>query len=182
MSLQTIELVETPRLRCERLRLEHAEELFRLLLDPRVSRTLWTRAEPPSEADLLDSLTAKVDHWNRHGFGMWLARDRVTGETVGRGGLQYTFVTELHEIEAGWAIAPERWREGLGTELGKASVDAAFGALHLPGIIAFALPDNIASRRVMEKSGFTYDRDITHAGLPHVLYRHRGDGVPEAYR
>jgi hypothetical protein len=26
---------------------------------------------------------------------------------------------------------------------------------------------------VMEKAGFEYERDIVHAGLPHVLYRRR---------
>jgi len=29
---------------------------------------------------------------------------------------------------------------------------------------------------VMEKSGFEYERDIVHAGLPHVLYRQRRGG------
>ena len=38
-------------------------------------------------------------------------------------------------------------------------------------LIAFTLPDNLASRRVMEKAGFAYEREILHAGLPHVLYR-----------
>ncbi len=33
------------------------------------------------------------------------------------------------------------------------------------------LPDNLASRRVMGKAGFAYEREIEHAGLPHVLYR-----------
>ncbi len=33
------------------------------------------------------------------------------------------------------------------------------------------LPTNRASRRVMEKAGFGYERDTVHAGLPHVLYR-----------
>ena len=28
-----------------------------------------------------------------------------------------------------------------------------------------------ASRRVMEKLGFAYERNIVYAGLPHVLYR-----------
>jgi RimJ/RimL family protein N-acetyltransferase len=37
--------------------------------------------------------------------------------------------------------------------------------------VSFTLPHNAASRRVMEKAGLTYERDITHAGLPHVLYR-----------
>ena len=37
--------------------------------------------------------------------------------------------------------------------------------------MALTLPHNAASRRVMEKVGFGYDRDIVHAGLAHVLYR-----------
>ena len=39
------------------------------------------------------------------------------------------------------------------------------------GIVAFTLTTNGASRRVMEKLGFRFERDIIHAGLPHVLYR-----------
>ena len=31
--------------------------------------------------------------------------------------------------------------------------------------------ENEPSRRVMEKVGFTYDTEVEHAGLPHVLYR-----------
>ena len=47
---------------------------------------------------------------------------------------------------------------------------------HLPAeklheLIAITLPDNHASRRVMEKASFAYDRDLEHAGLTHVLYR-----------
>ena len=38
-------------------------------------------------------------------------------------------------------------------------------------IVSFALPTNRASRRVMEKVGFKYERDILHLNLPHVLYR-----------
>ena len=30
---------------------------------------------------------------------------------------------------------------------------------------------NVASRGVMEKLGMQYDRNVEHAGLPHVLYR-----------
>jgi [ribosomal protein S5]-alanine N-acetyltransferase len=173
MSTSTIERAQTERMILERLRLEHAPEQMRLLLDPRVSATLWARAEPPTEADVLDGLRAKVDHWDRHGFGMWLARDRDTGEMVGRGGLQYTYTAGLNDIEAGWAVVPERWGQGLATELAHACVEVGFGQLALLEIVAFTLPDNVASRRVMEKAGFSYERGIVHAGLPHVLYRRR---------
>ncbi len=176
MSTGTIDRVETERMILERLRSEHAAEQLQLLLDPRVSATLWPRSQAPTEADVLDGLAAKVDHWNRHGFGMWLARDRESGEMVGRGGLQYTYTAGLNDVEAGWAIVPERWGQGLATELAHACVEAAFDQLDLLEIVAFTLPDNVASRRVMEKSGFVYERGIVHAGLPHVLYRHRGLG------
>ena len=173
MSTSTIERVETERMILERLRLEHAPEQMRLLLDPRVSATLWARAELPAEADVLDGLRAKVDHWDRHGFGMWLARDRDTGEMVGRGGLQYTYTAGLNDVEAGWAVVPERWGQGLATELAQACVEVGFAQLGLLELVAFTLPGNVASCRVMEKAGFTYERDIVHAGLPHVLYRRR---------
>jgi RimJ/RimL family protein N-acetyltransferase len=171
MSTGTLELLETDRMVFERLRLEHAADQLRLLLDPRVAATLWLRAQPPTEREVLDGLAAKVDHWERHGFGMWQLRDRETGEMVGRGGLQYTYTAGLHDVEAGWAIVPERWGQGLATELAQACVEVGFDQLDLLQIVAFTLPTNIASRRVMEKAGFTYDRDIVHVGLRHVLYR-----------
>ena len=176
MSTATIERVETARMLLERLRPEHGPEQLGLLLDPRVSATLWVASEPPTERDVIEGLRAKVDHWERHGFGMWLLRDRETGDVLGRGGLQYTYTAGLHEVEAGWAIVPERWGQGLATELAGACVEVAFEQLDLLQIVAFTLPDNVASRRVMEKAGFEYERHIVHVGLPHVLYRHRGAG------
>jgi ribosomal-protein-alanine N-acetyltransferase len=175
MSAGTIERLETDRMVCERIQLDQAAEHLRLLLDPRVSATLWPRRELPSEADVLDGLLAKVEHWERHGFGMWLLRERETGEMIGRGGLQYTYTAGLNDVEAGWAVVPERWGQGFATELAQASVEVAFEQLDLLEIIAFSLPTNVASRRVMEKAGFEFERDIVHAGLPHVLYRRRRD-------
>jgi ribosomal-protein-alanine N-acetyltransferase len=170
-SLSSIERVETPRLVCERLRMEHVPEVARLLRDPRVAQTLWPSAEVPTEQLVIDSTADKERHWSRYGFGLWLVRDRATGEMVGRGGLQWTYVASLNRVEAGWAIVPERWGQGLATEMALAAIDVAFGPLELDEIVAFALPENVASRRVMDKTGFAFDREIVHGGLVHVLYR-----------
>lgn len=166
-----VERIETERMVAERLRPEHHDELAVLLGDPRVARTLWPGQDPPSVALLLHSLSDKIDHWDRYGFGLWLLRDRVTGAVVGRGGLQHTRVSGEEEVEAGWAIVPERWGEGLATELARACLALGFDTLDLPGIIALALPTNVASRRVMEKVGFGYEREVYYHGLLHVLYR-----------
>lgn len=164
-------VLTTPRLQGEPLGPEHEAEIADLTLDPRVYRTLWPWSEPPSREDVRTGLEDKREHWQRHGFGLWLLRDRATGEAVGRGGLQYTDAIGGWHVEAAWAIAPARWGRGLATELARESVRVGFDALALHEIIAITLPDNLASRRVMEKAGFVYDRDVEHVGLRHVLYR-----------
>ncbi len=45
--------------------------------------------------------------------------------------------------------------------------------LRVHDVVAFTLPTNLGSRGVVEKVGFTYEREITWANLPHVLYRKR---------
>jgi ribosomal-protein-alanine N-acetyltransferase len=162
--------LDTPRMSGEPIGPEHEVEIAGLMLDPRVYRSRpWASA--PTRADVRASLADKRDHWERHGFGLWLLRDRHTGLVVGRGGLQYTDAIGGFAVEAAWTIAPERWGEGLATELAVASVAVAFDVLDLNELIAITLPDNLASRRVMEKAGFVYDRAIEHAGLDYVLYR-----------
>jgi RimJ/RimL family protein N-acetyltransferase len=176
----TLEHVETPRMICERLRVEHLPDVTRLLQDPRISEWLWPHGGP-TDQDLVNATAQKDQHWERYGFGLWLLRDRETLEAVGWGGMQWTFVADLDEVEVAWAIVPERWGQGLATELAQTSLASAFGPLGLSEIIAFTLPHNVASRRVMEKAGFVYERDIVHALLPHVLYRRRAgaDELPQ---
>ncbi len=174
MTLESLERVETARMVCERLRTEHIPELTRLYLEPDVARWLYPHEpRPPAAQAAATSVTKSEQHWDRHGFGMWLLRDLHTGEALGRGGLQYTPVTGREEVEVGWAIMPPRWGEGLATELATASIAAAFDTLDLSEIIAYALVENGASRRVMEKTGFSYDSDLVHSGLRHVVYRLR---------
>lgn len=183
LRLSDIARIETARMLGERLRPGHHDELSVLLRDPRVARTLWPDEEPPGEARLLHLLADKLDHWATYGFGLWLLRDRATGAVVGRGGLQHTRIGGRPEIEAGWAIAPERWGEGLATELARACTAVAFGTLELEDIVAFTLPTNVASRRVMEKAGFVHHGEVVYKRHSHVLYRAArptGDPKPPA--
>ena len=166
-------ILDTPRMIGEPVGPEHESELSDLTLDPRVYRTLWPWLYPPTRADVRAALADKRDHWARHGFGLWVLRDRITGEMVGRGGLQYTDAIGGFAVEAAWAIVPRRWGQGLATELAAASLGVAFDVLDVHEVIAITLPDNHASRRVMEKTGFWFDREIEHVGLAHVLYRRR---------
>jgi ribosomal-protein-alanine N-acetyltransferase len=173
MSVVGIERVSTSRLCCERLQLGHANAIARIMLDPRIGEWLWPSPTPPTMAELRRSLEGDIRHWERHGFGIWLLRDRLTGEPVGRGGLRWTEPNGEPEIEVSWAVVPERWGEGLATEMAEAATGAAFGPLDIEELIAFTQPHNVASRRVMEKTGFAYDFDFVYKELAHVMYRRR---------
>jgi len=168
-----LDRVITERLLCERLTLEHLDELSPLLLDDRMWPTLWPHDRPPTRAGIAGELTSLTTHWARHGFGLWLLRERLTGVAVGRGGLEYTVATGTQEIEIAWAIAPTRWGQGLATEMARCALHLASAELGAREVVAFTLPHNRASRRVMEKTGFHYEDEIVHAGHPHALYRCR---------
>ena len=59
----------------------------------------------------------------------------------------------------------------MATVMAGAILTVAFEQLGMAEVVCFTLTTNRASQRVMEKVGFEYERDIVHAGLPHVFYR-----------
>ena len=68
---------------------------------------------------------------------------------------------EHKTAEVGWRLSRAHWGRGLATEGALASVRYGFERLGLERIISITLPQNAASRRVMEKAGLTY-RGETH--------------------
>jgi ribosomal-protein-alanine N-acetyltransferase len=159
---------DTARMRAEPIGPRHRDGLIALLGDARVGATLGGVAGPAA----VDGQIASMErHWAEHGFGWYAFLDRASGELVARGGPQRCHVAGNDEVEIGWAVVPERWSQGLATELGAESLEVAFGTLDLPDVVSFTLPHNRASRRVMEKLGFAYERDTEYKGWAHVLYR-----------
>jgi RimJ/RimL family protein N-acetyltransferase len=147
------------------------DDLRRLHQDPVAMATLSADGQPLAEEQTRASLRSSLEHWERHGFGVWTFRDRVDGGFVGYCGLQRVVVEGCDEVELLYALLPAYWGRGLATEMARAVLDIGFQRLGLADIIAYTLTTNRASRRVMEKAGFSYEREIVHVGLPHVLYR-----------
>jgi RimJ/RimL family protein N-acetyltransferase len=140
--------------------------------DPRVMATLSADGNTFSEVQTGPFLKHAAEHWKLHGFGLWCFRQRLDSEFVfvGYGGIKHTVVEGRDQIELAYAIRSDRWGKGFATEISIAALNLGFDVMRLDRIVAFTLPHNLASRAVMEKCGFTYQRDIVHAGLPHVLY------------
>jgi RimJ/RimL family protein N-acetyltransferase len=165
------EVLTTARMRGERLGPDHQAVMEPMFADPRVGATMGGVWTPEQVAEHLAIAAAE---WERDGFGYWMFFDSASGEPVGRGGLGRTEFDAQPEVEVGWTVTPERWGEGIATELGAATLEVA-SDLGLRDIVAFTLPHNAASRRIMEKLGFTYEKTAPYKTFgDHVLYRWAG--------
>ena len=58
-------------------------------------------------------------------------------------------------VELGYSLHPAAWGQGYATELARACLDWADETLEAPEVWAFVHPDNTASRRVLDRAGFT---------------------------
>jgi ribosomal-protein-alanine N-acetyltransferase len=168
--LDSIQSVRTERLLLERMRLEDVDELASMHDDDRFVEVFGHRS---TSERVRASVAANIETWERLGYGLWTIRDGGTGELIGRGGLRPVTVLDVEEVELGYAFRPEWWGRGLATEMSRVALELGFDRLQLTNIVAFTMPTNVRSRHVMEKLGFTFERDFVWADMPHVLYRLR---------
>lgn len=135
-----------------------------------------TRAESDAFVDRIET------HFDRHGFGFCAAELRDTGAFAGLIGLAVPAFDAPFTpcVEIGWRLSPAIWGLGLATEGARAALRYAFDELALTEVVAYTVPANVRSRRVMEKLGMTHNPtdDFDHPRIPeghplrrHVLYR-----------
>ena len=78
----------------------------------------------------------------------------------------------LDEPELGYRLRRSAWGQGYATEGAAALVDKAFRDHGAQRVVAETMAVHTASRRVMEKLGFTYEKTAPYKVYgPHVLYR-----------
>jgi RimJ/RimL family protein N-acetyltransferase len=169
----------TPRLLLRPWREDDLPPFAALNADPVVMQ--YFRA--PLTRDESDARAQRIrDHFSRHGFGMWAVE--VPGEApfIGHVGLAWVPFEDYFTpcVEIGWRLARGYWSRGFATEGAAAALDFGFDRLGQTEIVAFTVPANMRSRRVMERLGMTRTsgEEFDHPNIPlghemrrHVLYR-----------
>jgi RimJ/RimL family protein N-acetyltransferase len=163
--------IPTLRLLAEAITPLHFHDLNRLYTEAKVVKTLASVGKPLTEDAVRKQIDQNVSHWQEHGFGYWVFHLKKDGQFVGRGGLTTHQFEGKEVVGLGYAVMPDYWNRGFATEIAAASLEVGFGHLGLAEIWSWALPDNRASQRVMEKLGFRYEQDSEFAGLVHRFYR-----------
>ena len=175
---------DVPELRTERLLLrewrdEDLDPFAALNADPEVMRFMPKLLSRDECAARIQSMR---EHFRDHGFGLWAVEVRNVCPCVGFVGLSIPRFEApfMPCVEIGWRLAREAWGRGFATEAARAAVALGFDVFGLQEILSFTVPDNVRSRRVMERLGMKHDPagDFDHPllaeGHPlrkHVLYR-----------
>jgi [ribosomal protein S5]-alanine N-acetyltransferase len=103
------------------------------------------------------------------GCAPWAVVTKTDGRVVGWGGLYNDPFDPGWGVEVGYSFHPAVWGRGYATELVMVCLEFADRTLALPPLIAFAKLGNVASRRVLEKTGFTPVRFVPE--MDRLLYR-----------
>ena len=166
-----VEHFRTRRMVAERLTAGDFDDVRRLHLQPEVMKTLSVDGQTLPEKAAHEELEHDMAHWEQHGFGLWVFRDKEGGEFLGRGGLKWYQINDKDVVGLVYAVMVDHWNRGLATEMAHASLVMGFERLCFPEVSCWALPINYASLRVMEKLGFRYQEDLAFAGLPYRYHR-----------
>lgn len=127
----------------------------------------YMKAELPVSREETDrALQSIIQHWERHGFGRWAVTDKETKRLIGYGGLR-----NLHGTpELVYLLDKPYWGRGLATELAGACLKWGFESLSFEDVVAVTRPEHVASRRVMEKIGMSYEKQTSYLDVEVVQY------------
>jgi len=130
-------------------------------------------SDPWSDARVQEWLD-KAMLWHRRGRGQMLVVRKSDGSPIGRCGLTPFRVNKelpmpryfwgedrvpeglqtVEECELGYTFHRDAWGQGYATEAAAIMRDYGFDTLNLPFLICMVHPDNVASLKVCERTGF----------------------------
>lgn len=155
--------IETERLLIRPFTLEDIAPAYIMNLDPDVNEFTGDGGIV-SRAEIERRITEDVlGDYAKYGFGRWAVVWKETGQFIGFVGFKY--LSDIDEVDIGYRFMKAYWGKGIATEAGKACLSIGFSDLKLNRIIAWVLPENKASIRVLEKLGFRFEKEVMEDGL-----------------
>src|SRR4028118_495727 len=159
--------IETARLRLRPFTPNDVDDFHHLLIDPNVRKYLCDDKVIPRE-QAASFIEGSLASFETNGFGLWAVLPREDDTLIGFCG--FWFFYDPPELQLLYGIAPDRWGKGLAAEIARAMIRYGFEEHSFDRIIASADAPNLASLRVMEKAGMTFEKRVSINGLDLVYY------------
>jgi ribosomal-protein-alanine N-acetyltransferase len=157
--LATLPELETRRLSLRRLEFSDAEFLVGLLNQPSFLANIGDRGVRNIEDAHRYLREGPMAMYERFGFGLWHVSRRADGAAMGMCGLLRRDF--LPDVDIGYALLPEYWRQGFAFEAAHATLTHAARRFGLQRVIAVVSEGNEGSIRVIEKLGMKFERMVS---------------------
>lgn len=163
---------ETERLILREIVQEDLESMFELDSDPEVHRFLGNHIV--TDRKETERIIAFVrQQYLENGFGRWAMAEKSTSRFIGWCGLKRVKETVNNHsdyVDLGYRILRPYWGKGFATESAQASLNYGFETLHLDEIFAAAQTGNLASNKILTKTGFRLIETFHYDGAVHNWY------------
>jgi len=154
-------------------------DYYQINQDPKVIELLRGSLTIQEVKDFISSANQQFEKLK---FTLWAVEEKATGKLLGFTGLNMIEwdAPFSPKLEIGWRLGSEFWGKGFATEAARGALDYGFNTLGLKEVVAFTVPMNHRSIRVMEKLGMTRDvsGDFRHTKIhpdhplsQHILFR-----------
>jgi RimJ/RimL family protein N-acetyltransferase len=163
--------LETDRLILRHLDAGDAPFIVSLLNEPAFLHYIGDRQVRSEEDAIRYILKGPATSYRQHGFGLDLVTLKATGTPIGICGLLQR--DYLPSPDIGYAYLRRFWSQGYAVEAAAGVMQHARLVLGMPSLLAITADENIASIRVLEKIGLTFEKMFDHPGhpTPSRLYR-----------
>lgn len=161
----------TPRITLRALKHSDAKDLFECCRQPEVSE--FAEWEPHlSVSDTKSYISWVMSRYKKKQCAVWGIVEDKSQKLIGT--CSYTYIDKnFKTAEIGYCISKDYWGKGYGTEVAGALLWHGFNIIGFQRIQARLIPENIRSKRVLEKIGMEYEGLLKKAiyckGQPHDL-------------
>jgi ribosomal-protein-alanine N-acetyltransferase len=169
-------VLETTRLRLRRFRHDDLDAIFAIIGDD-VAMQYYPKTF--NRSDAAQWIQRNLRRYREHGYGLFAVTLRDGAEVIGDCGIIRQEVEGEAQMEVGYHLRRDQWGHGYATEAARACMGLAFDTFGAGKVISLIRPENVPSRRVAERNGMKLDRQVTHYGLPHLVYAMKREDYAE---
>lgn len=160
-------VLETARLRLRRFRETDVDAVFAIIGDD-VAMQYYPRTFNRRDAE--EWVERNLRRYIEHGYGLFAVTLKDNDDLIGDCGIVKQHLEDETALEVGYHFRRDQWGHGYATEAARACMGLAFHDCGADKVISLIRPENVPSRRVAERNGMQLERQVTHYGLPHLVY------------
>jgi RimJ/RimL family protein N-acetyltransferase len=161
-------VIQTPRLILRKFTKDDVDNLLGIFSDP---ETMTYFPSTRNRAETEEWIDRNLKSYEENGFGLYALELEATGQFIGYCGfILQKDVDGLDEIEIGYGLRKDFWRQGYAAEAAEACKEYGFANLGAGRIISLIHPENAPSRRVAERNGMKVEKSILRWGFEHLVY------------